>query len=282
MLEDLVGDDAPEIAGAGDEDPLEADAGAPAALERLADELARRVGEGDVQDEEEQPDPLRDFVEPDVLDGFRGVVGLVVERAAEAEDDGEDRPDEDPEEVVDARAPAPQPVEALDLEGDRHEQPDERRDAQVLAEGGHPFVHRQQAVEDFEAEQVGDEERRQAEQRVADDEEGDEQPVVPPHHDATSRFTRSRNCCWKRALGEGLGVAADGGAVEGARRHVAQGRGERRDGAVLDEHAGHAVHHAFDRSSFCQRDDRPAARLRLHRHHAEVLDPGHQDGRQRW
>ena len=175
VLEDLVGDDPPEVAGAGDQHPLEADARAPAALERFADELARGVGEGDVQDEEEQPDKLRDLVEPDVLDRFGGVVGLVVERAAEAEDHGEDGPDEDPEEVVHARAPAPQAVEALDLEGDRHEQPDERRDAQVLPEGGHPLVHRQQAVEDFEAEQVGDEKRRHAEQRVADDEEGDEQ-----------------------------------------------------------------------------------------------------------
>ena len=41
------------------------------------------------------------------------------------------------------------------------------------------------------------------EQRVADDEEGDEQPVVPPHHDVRPRsqsFDDGRwNCCWKRA-----------------------------------------------------------------------------------
>ena len=35
VLEDLVGDQPAEVAGAGDQDALEADAGAPAALERL-------------------------------------------------------------------------------------------------------------------------------------------------------------------------------------------------------------------------------------------------------
>ena len=43
VLEDLVGDHAPEIAGAGDQHALEADAGAPAALEQLrAPARARR------------------------------------------------------------------------------------------------------------------------------------------------------------------------------------------------------------------------------------------------
>ena len=45
VLEDLVGDQPAEVAGAGDQHALEADAGAPAPLERLAHELARRVGE---------------------------------------------------------------------------------------------------------------------------------------------------------------------------------------------------------------------------------------------
>ena len=40
MFEDLVGDDAAEVPGAGDQDPLEADPGAPPPLERLAHELA--------------------------------------------------------------------------------------------------------------------------------------------------------------------------------------------------------------------------------------------------
>ena len=41
VLEDLVGDQPAELAGAGDQDPLEADAGTPPALERLAHQLAR-------------------------------------------------------------------------------------------------------------------------------------------------------------------------------------------------------------------------------------------------
>ena len=45
VLEHLVGDQPPELARAGDQHPLEADAGAPAALERLAHQLARGVGE---------------------------------------------------------------------------------------------------------------------------------------------------------------------------------------------------------------------------------------------
>ena len=57
VLEDLVGDEPPEIAGAGDEHALEPDAGAPPALERLAHQLARRIGEDDVEDEEERARP---------------------------------------------------------------------------------------------------------------------------------------------------------------------------------------------------------------------------------
>ena len=56
VLENLVGDQPAELAGAGDQDPLEADAGAPAALEHLAHQLARRVGQRDVQHEEDRPD----------------------------------------------------------------------------------------------------------------------------------------------------------------------------------------------------------------------------------
>ena len=56
VLEDLVGDEPAEVAGAGDEDPLQADAGAPAALEHLAHDLARRERQRDVEDQEERPD----------------------------------------------------------------------------------------------------------------------------------------------------------------------------------------------------------------------------------
>ena len=41
MLENLVGDQPPEVAGAGNQHALEADAGPPSPLERFAHELAR-------------------------------------------------------------------------------------------------------------------------------------------------------------------------------------------------------------------------------------------------
>ncbi len=43
MFEDLVGDQASEVARAGDQDPLEADPRAPSPLERFAHELSREV-----------------------------------------------------------------------------------------------------------------------------------------------------------------------------------------------------------------------------------------------
>ena len=63
MLEQLVRDEPAEVARAGDQHALEPDTRAPSALERLADELARRVGEDDVDGEEQQPDRPGDFVD---------------------------------------------------------------------------------------------------------------------------------------------------------------------------------------------------------------------------
>jgi len=58
MLEDAVRDDAAQIPGAGDEDPLQPDPGAPASLEQLTHRLSGRVGEHQVEDEEEAPHDL--------------------------------------------------------------------------------------------------------------------------------------------------------------------------------------------------------------------------------
>ena len=66
-----------EIAGAGNQDALEADAGAPAALEQLAHGFARGVGEHDVQDQEQHPDPAaRPRRRRVALRCVGGVVGL--------------------------------------------------------------------------------------------------------------------------------------------------------------------------------------------------------------
>ena len=136
VLEDLVGDHAAEIAGAGDQDAAQADAGDPAPLERLADELARQVAERDVADEEDAPDAARDLVGADVAQRVGDVVGLEVQRRDDAEDDGEDAADEHVEEVVDARAAAPQAIEALQVEGERHDHRDERQDVRGTARTG--------------------------------------------------------------------------------------------------------------------------------------------------
>ena len=122
MLEDLVRDQPAELAGAGDQDPLQADAGAPAALEHLAHQLARREGQDDVQHQEDAPRPaatLRSAPRPCARVGRE--VGLHVQRRDDAEDDREDAADEDREEVVDARPAAAQAIEALQVEAERHE-----------------------------------------------------------------------------------------------------------------------------------------------------------------
>ncbi len=64
------------------------------------------------------------------------VVGLDGEGRRDAEDDGEDRADEHGEEVVDAGPSAAQAVDAFELEGERHQQADQRQQVDVLRERG--------------------------------------------------------------------------------------------------------------------------------------------------
>ncbi len=203
VLEHLVGDQPAEIAGAGNQHALEADARAPAALERLAHELARGVGEDDVDGQEQQPDEPRDLVDALRLRferEMRRVVDLVVQRADEAEDDRQDAADEHREEVVDARAAAPQPVEPLDVERERHEDAEERQHVDVLAERRLALRDRNDVGEPgLEAQQVGDDERRHPEERVRDDVERHEQAVVAPHHGSVPAA---------RARGDGRSTAA--------------------------------------------------------------------------
>ena len=197
MLEQLVGDQPAEVAGARDQNLLEADAGAPATLERLPHELARRVGQDHVDDEEQQPDRPRNLVDTLCLRlgrKERRMVDLIVESADQAEDNGEDAADKDGEEIVDARAPAAEPVKALHLEGERHENPEQRQEIEVLSERWLPFCDRDEVGDPgLEPKEIGDDERRHTEQRVGDDVEGDEQPVVPPHHRAGPPESRLRH-----------------------------------------------------------------------------------------
>src|SRR5437667_429074 len=62
MLQDLLRDDAPQVAGAGNQDALEADARFPAPLQHLAHELARPERERHVEDQEEAPHQARHFI----------------------------------------------------------------------------------------------------------------------------------------------------------------------------------------------------------------------------
>ncbi len=74
-----------------------------------------------------------------------------------AEDDGENAADEHREEVVDPRAAAPQAVEALDLERNRHQHADERQHVDVLAERRLPLGDGDDVRErGLEAQQVGE------------------------------------------------------------------------------------------------------------------------------
>ena len=102
MLKHAVGDDPPQLAGTGNQDPPQADTRQPAPLQGFADELARQVAERDVADQEQAPHQPRHFKRAGVALHIRGVVGLEVERADNPQHHGEDAADEHVEEVVDA------------------------------------------------------------------------------------------------------------------------------------------------------------------------------------
>ena len=64
-------------------------------------------------------------------------------------------------------------------------------------------------------------------------------------------------------------------SCDGARDRVGEGLGRR----FVDEQAGLSGHHRLERATAAERDHRPAARLRLERHDAEVLFAGQQNDR---
>src|SRR5207249_449891 len=113
MFEDLVGDEAAEVAGARDEDLLEPDASTPPPLEDLPHQLSSRVGQDDVQDQEDCPHELGDLECAGLARDATGYIDLDVRCGQNAEDHRENAADEDREEVVHARSTAPQPVQAL-------------------------------------------------------------------------------------------------------------------------------------------------------------------------
>ena len=170
----------PEVAGPGDQDPLETDAGAPPALEQFANGLARKIREEHVEDEEHAPDELRHFVGAPGLVGVADVIGLHVQGRTHAEDDRKDAADQDREEVVDPRSPTPQPIDALKLKPHRRQDGDERKHVQVLIEWRIAFRDRDQSA--FEPDGVREHERPAGQQRVGGNVERDEQTVVASYH----------------------------------------------------------------------------------------------------
>ena len=167
VLENSIGDEPAELAGAGNQDPFEADAGPPPALERLAHQLTGRVGQEDVQREEQPPDDLRHLVGASILQLVGDVVRLDVQGSDDAEHDGEDAADKDGKKIVDARTPPPQAIQALHVECERYQHADERQNVDVLAEGRIPLRNRDQTA--FEPDDVGQNERRNAQHCVGTD-----------------------------------------------------------------------------------------------------------------
>ena len=180
MFEDAVGHHAAEIAGAGDQDAAQPDARQPPPLQRFADELARQIAERDVADEEDAPDDARHFVGADITLRLRRVIRLEIQRGDNAEHDGENAADQHVEEVVDARAAAPQAIQALEVESQRHDQRHERQHVEVLLERRNAAGHRDQPG--LEPQQVGQHERRHAQHGVGEDVKGDEEAVVALYH----------------------------------------------------------------------------------------------------
>ena len=181
MLQDFLRDHAPQVAGARNQDALEADARFPAPLQHFAHQLARAERERHVEDQEQAPDHARDFIRAAVLQLRRHVVGLERQRRDDAQHHGHDAADEHGEEIVHARAAAPQAVQALKLIPQRHQHGDERQHRHVLLE-------RRIALDDGnEAAGKPDEVRKaegdDAQNGVGDNVRGHQQAVVSSKHE---------------------------------------------------------------------------------------------------
>ncbi len=194
VIEDPVRDHPAEIAGADDQHVLEADAGAPPAAQQVAHDLARHVREEHVQREEERQHRARDRM---VVVADRRVVDLHVQRDDDAGQHRQDRADEHREEVVHARAPAPEPVEALDMERERDEQRDDRQRDEILRERRLRLGDRDKPTNGVaESDVVGERERQRGADRIGEDVADDEKAVVAPQHPRPEASVSSR-IAWK-------------------------------------------------------------------------------------
>ncbi len=122
VLEDAIGHHPPEIAAADDEHAAQSEPRAPAPAQQLAHDLAGHEGEEHVEAEEDHPGRLRHRQIPELALRRIDPILADVQRADHAADAGENAADQHGEEIVDARPSAPQAVEPLHVEGERHEQ----------------------------------------------------------------------------------------------------------------------------------------------------------------
>ena len=182
VFQDLVGDQLSQVAGTGNEHALEADACLPSPLERFPHELARGVRKHDVEQQVQRPNDLGHLVHAGVLQAVGHVVGVVVQRAADAEHHREDAADEHREEVVDPGTASPQVIQTLDVEGDRQDHHHERQQLAVILERGGALGYRDHVGQPVEPEHVSQRKRHGTDERVAGDEEEHEEPVIPAHH----------------------------------------------------------------------------------------------------
>src|SRR5262245_30454475 len=191
VFEDLVSDQAAEVAASGNQDLFEADPRAPAPLEDLSHELTRRERQRNVQDQKDDPDRLRNFQCPGVA-GADDDVGLDVQRRHHAEQHCEDAPDKDRKEIIHTRSTAAETIETLQKEAERHDGGDERQDVDVLPQRRNALGYGNDTG--MEAERVGDDEGGKSEEGIRDDVKGDQQAVVSNHRRVSGLarlFTRS-------------------------------------------------------------------------------------------
>ena len=281
VLEDLVGDQPAELAGAGDQDALQADARAPAPLEQLAHELARREREQHVDDEEERPDRAarpRTRRGPSLV-GDASTPGRTAWRRCRRRRRGCCRRRRRRSRrrasgrAAAGRAPARGSANGTST-------PMNGRTFDVLPERRVALGDGDQAG--LEAEQVGEQERGHAEQRVGDDVEARRAggcgalPPCPGRLGVSSMARRSRRAKrsrLNRSACRRMAAASNGrvGGLAQPRRQTPRRRASSTSTPVSP------CDDRLERAAAAQRDHRPAAGLRLDRHDAEVFLAGQHD-----
>src|SRR5207302_1587711 len=123
--------------------------------------------------------------------------------------------------IVDPGAAAPEPVQSLNLKGKGNDDADEGHHVQVVPELRHALGGPHEVGEHGEADDVGEAEGDHAETGIAEDVEGDEQPIVPTHHcggvrSASAAATASWKSVMKRSRENRSACARNAGRSRGS------------------------------------------------------------------